>query len=149
MNTYTYPNGSLTTSYRQLQCRHDFHWLRCGRGLSIQKRKHHLPMPTSDCFKVPSRVACASYNHCQSPSLALSCSWWSIKLWQQELLLSSLAVSLQVPPKLWNSLPPPLRDSTLKHTKTAKNSLALFNSPTRLVSRDCLGQRVINLHKFA
>jgi len=50
--------------------RDDLHWL------PVPQRIVYRLLPASNCTEVPPRAMRASHNYCQSPSLALSCSWW-------------------------------------------------------------------------
>jgi len=63
------------------------------------------------------------HNHCQSSTLALSCSWWSYKFWQQKLPLSGLAASAA---KLWKSLPRLDNDTDIIRQLTKNYTVNLF-----------------------
>ena len=59
--------------------RDDLHCCRCRRGLSTNSIIIIYRCLHRNCSKVASRAVRVSHNHCQSPSLALSCSWWSTR----------------------------------------------------------------------
>ena len=72
---------------------------------------YHLQVPASDCAEVglTSRAVRAIVTTTASRHYLRSAARGDLyKCWQQELSTLGPAVSLQVPPKLWNSLPPAL-----------------------------------------
>ena len=78
----------------------------------LQALHDHLQVLASDCSGVPSRLVRVSLNQRQSPIPAFSCSWWLTSPGNQNCYFRAPQLCFECP-KLWNSLPLPLRDSTL------------------------------------
>ena len=78
----------------------------------LQGLHDHIQVLASDCSDVPSRLVRASLNHRQSALPAFSCSWWLTSPGDQNYYFRACSFASN-DPKLWNSLPLPLRDSTL------------------------------------
>ena len=96
-------------------------------------------MPWSDCSGVPSRHVRASLNHHQCRYLH-SAARGDLQVLATKTVTFGPRSFASSAPKLWNSLPQPLRDSTLtlrqfsSRLKTHLFSLAYMDAP-----RDCLG----------
>jgi len=93
--------------------RDDVHWLPVSQRIVYKL----CIITASDCAEVPSRAVHSSHSHCQSSSLALSCSWRPTSAGNKNCHHHRPCSFAASAPELWNSLPPALRDSTLTLTQ--------------------------------